>query len=150
MSMAGRRRSARWRRSAGAVRRLLNTANIATRSWTFTRAGKLTIKQAAIEMGVPETWARQLRDSRRQGGADPAPAREDMLELLASEQGKALYAKELVVFVDRVVMPLTGVLSWPVLGLDGIPLESVESHRVYLAALERSPNTRRTLPSVPE
>jgi transposase len=68
---------------------------IAARNQVLDRheAGKLTIKQAAIEMGVSETWARQLRDSRRQGGTDPARARKDMLERLASEQGKALYAK---------------------------------------------------------
>lgn len=40
-----------------------------------------------------ETWARQLRDSRRQGGSDPARVRKDMLNLMTSEQGRALYAK---------------------------------------------------------
>jgi transposase len=56
-------------------------------------AGKLTLKQAATEMGVSETWARQLRGNRRRGGADPARARKDMLERLASDDGKTRYAK---------------------------------------------------------
>jgi transposase len=56
-------------------------------------AGELTLKQAAVEMGVSETWARQLRDGRRRGGADPARVRKDMLDLLASDHGRALYAK---------------------------------------------------------
>jgi integrase len=51
--------------------------------------------------------------------------------------------KELAVFVQRVVMPLTGSLSWTVLDDDGEPLEPVESYLAYLAALERSPNTQR-------
>lgn len=55
--------------------------------------GELTLKAAAIEMGVSETWARQLRDSRRQGGSDPARVRKDMLNLMTSEEGRALYAK---------------------------------------------------------
>jgi transposase len=72
-----------------------NDPRIAARNQVLDRheAGKLTIKQAAIEMGVSETWARHLRDSRRRGGADPARARKEMLERLSSEHGKALYAK---------------------------------------------------------
>lgn len=46
-------------------------------------------------------------------------------------------------FVHRVMMPVTGTVSWTVLGDDGSPLESVESYLTYLAALERSPNTQR-------
>ena len=45
--------------------------------------------------------------------------------------------------VQRVVMPVTGAVSWTVLGGDGAPLEPVESYLAYLAALERSPNTQR-------
>jgi transposase len=56
-------------------------------------AGELTLKQAAAEMGVSETWARQLRDNRRSGAPDPARVRKDMLDRLASEDGKSLYAK---------------------------------------------------------
>jgi hypothetical protein len=56
-------------------------------------AGELTLKQTATDMGVSETWARQLRDNRRRGGADPARARKDMLERLARHDGKARYAK---------------------------------------------------------
>jgi transposase len=56
-------------------------------------AGELTLRQAAAEMGVSETWARHLRKNRRDGAPDPARVRKDMLERLASEDGKALYAK---------------------------------------------------------
>lgn len=45
--------------------------------------------------------------------------------------------------VQRVVMPVTGSVSWTVLGDDGVPVEPVESYLAYLAALERSPNTQR-------
>ena len=56
-------------------------------------AGELTLRQAATEMGVSETWARKLRDDRRAGGADPARLRKAMLERLASDEGRARYAK---------------------------------------------------------
>jgi transposase len=56
-------------------------------------AGELTLKAAAVEMGVSENWARQLRDNRRRGGVDPAIARKNMLDRLASEPGRSLYAK---------------------------------------------------------
>jgi len=56
-------------------------------------AGELTLKQAAAEMGVSETWARQLRDNRRAGAPDPARVRKNMLDRLASDEGKLLYAK---------------------------------------------------------
>ncbi len=45
--------------------------------------------------------------------------------------------------VQRVVMPVSESESWTVLGLDGAPVEPVESFLTYLAALERSPNTQR-------
>jgi hypothetical protein len=57
------------------------------------QAGKITLKQAATEMGVSENWARYLRDTRRAGGLDPAQVRKEMLQRLASEEGKARYAK---------------------------------------------------------
>ena len=47
------------------------------------------------------------------------------------------------VSVQRVVMPVSGAVSWTVIGRDGVPLEPVESYLAYLAALERSPNTQR-------
>ncbi len=56
-------------------------------------AGKISLKQAAVEMGVSETWARNLRDLRRSGGPDPARVRKNMLDRLASDEGKARYAK---------------------------------------------------------
>ena len=40
-------------------------------------------------------------------------------------------------------MPVSGAVSWTVLGEDGAPVESVEFYLSYLAALERSPNTQR-------
>jgi integrase len=47
------------------------------------------------------------------------------------------------VIIQRVVMPVTESESWTVLGVDGAPIEPVESFLTYLAALERSPNTQR-------
>lgn len=46
-------------------------------------------------------------------------------------------------FVQRVVMPFTGAVSWTVIDEGGGPLEPAESYLAYLAALERSPNTQR-------
>jgi transposase len=56
-------------------------------------AGKITLRQAATEMGVSEPWARYLRDLRSSGRPDPARVRKEMLTRLASEEGKARYAK---------------------------------------------------------
>ena len=56
-------------------------------------AGELTVRQAAAEMGVSEVWARKLRDDRRAGGVDPARLRKAMLDRLASDEGRACYAK---------------------------------------------------------
>ncbi len=56
-------------------------------------AGELTLKEAAAEMAVSETWARHLRDERRRGGTDPARLRKQMLDRLASDEGKALNAR---------------------------------------------------------
>ena len=48
-----------------------------------------------------------------------------------------------MVIVQRVVMPVTGAVSWTVLDIDGTPLEPVESYLAYLSSVERSPNTPR-------
>jgi hypothetical protein len=48
-----------------------------------------------------------------------------------------------VVIVQRVVMPVTGAVSWTVLDIDGAPVEPVESYLAYLSSVERSPNTQR-------
>lgn len=56
-------------------------------------AGELTLAEAAAEMGVSTTWARKLREDHRHGGVDPARLRKDMLDRLASDDGKAIYAK---------------------------------------------------------
>ncbi len=45
--------------------------------------------------------------------------------------------------VHRVVMPITGAVSWTVLDGDGTPVAPIESYLAYLAAIERSPNTQR-------
>jgi integrase len=51
------------------------------------------------------------------------------------------------VIVQRVVMPVTGAVSWTVLGGDGRPVAPVEGFLSYLASLERSPNTQRAYAS---
>lgn len=56
-------------------------------------AGKLTITQAAKEMGVSHTWARKLVNDHRRGVPDPAQLRVEMEERLGSEAGAAAYAK---------------------------------------------------------
>jgi hypothetical protein len=56
-------------------------------------AGELTLREAAVEMGVSDTWARALRDDRRRGAPDPAVVRKRMLERLDTDDGKRLYAK---------------------------------------------------------
>jgi transposase len=55
-------------------------------------AGELTLKAAAEQMGVSETWARKLRDDRRNGTPDAARLRKDTLDRLATDAGRALYA----------------------------------------------------------
>jgi transposase len=55
-------------------------------------AGQLTLKAAATKMGVSETWARKLRDDHRSGSPDPATLPKTMLDRLASDEGRALYA----------------------------------------------------------
>ena len=56
-------------------------------------AGKLSITQAAEEMGVSHTWARKLVNDHGRGVADPAQLRIEMQERLASDTGAAAYAK---------------------------------------------------------
>jgi hypothetical protein len=43
--------------------------------------------------------------------------------------------------VQRVVMPVSPVESWTVLGDEGTPVEPVERYLAYLTAIERSANT---------
>jgi hypothetical protein len=53
------------------------------------------------------------------------------------------FGGEQVCVVQRVVMPVTGVESWTVLGDDGAVVAPAERYLAYLSALERSPNTVR-------
>jgi hypothetical protein len=55
--------------------------------------GELTIRQAAEEMGVSQTWARELLRAYRANGPDPAQIRSSMEERLATDTGAAAYAK---------------------------------------------------------
>src|ERR1039457_3886665 len=43
--------------------------------------------------------------------------------------------------VQRVLMPVSSLESWTVLGDDGFPVEPVERYLAYLTDIERSPNT---------
>jgi transposase len=54
--------------------------------------GELSAAEAALEMGVSENWARQLLHDRRRGRGDPALLRKQMLERLASPDGRERYA----------------------------------------------------------
>ena len=63
---------------------------------TRLQAGKISIRQAAEQMGVSETWARELLRSYRSDGPDPAADRSDMEDRLATEAGAARYAKRKV------------------------------------------------------
>jgi transposase len=56
-------------------------------------AGELTVREAALAMGVSETWARVLLRDHRSGRPDPARLRVAMEERLATEAGAAAYAK---------------------------------------------------------
>ncbi len=49
----------------------------------------------------------------------------------------------MALFVQRVVMPVTGTESWTVIGEDGCVVAPVDRYLAYLTALERSPNTVR-------
>jgi hypothetical protein len=54
-----------------------------------------------------------------------------------------MFRGEQVCIVQRVVMPVTGIESWTVLGDDGEVVAPAERYLAYLSALERSPNTVR-------
>ena len=54
-----------------------------------------------------------------------------------------MFRGEQVCIVQRVVMPVTGVESWTVLGDHGEVVAPAERYLAYLSALERSPNTVR-------
>lgn len=56
-------------------------------------AGQRTLAAAAAEMGVSTTWARKLRNDRRQGGVDPARLRKDMLDPSRQRARQAIYAR---------------------------------------------------------
>ena len=47
-------------------------------------------------------------------------------------------------FVQRVVMPGSGAVSWTVLGADDVPIEPIDRFLGYLTGIERSPNTVRS------
>jgi transposase len=55
--------------------------------------GEITVRDAATEMGVSQTWARKLLTDHRRGGDDPAQLRNVMLERLGGGAGAAAYAK---------------------------------------------------------
>ncbi len=59
-------------------------------------AGELSVKQAAVEMGVSSNWARQLLDDHRHGRGDPAVLRKQMLDRLSTVEGRQTYAKRKV------------------------------------------------------
>ena len=59
-------------------------------------AGELSVKQAAVEMGVSYNWARQLLDDYRVGRGDPAVLRKQMLDRLSTAEGRQTYAKRKV------------------------------------------------------
>ena len=72
-----------------------NDPRIAQRQAVIARldTGQLTVRQAAEQMGVSETWARKLLRDHRSGFADPAQLREEMKKRLGTEAGAAAYAK---------------------------------------------------------
>jgi len=57
------------------------------------KAGEITVRKAAEEMGVSATWVRKLLSDHRRGIAEPAQLRIEMEERLASKTGAAAYAK---------------------------------------------------------
>ena len=59
-------------------------------------AGELSVKQAAVEMGVSYNWARQLHDDYQVGRCDPAVLRKQMLNRLSTVEGRQTYAKRKV------------------------------------------------------
>ncbi len=71
-----------------------NDVRIANRDAVLGRveSGELSMKEAAIEIGTSQVWARQLLKDRRGGRADPAVLRKQMLDRLGTPQGRAIYA----------------------------------------------------------
>ncbi|MHB1987952.1 MAG: IS1182 family transposase [Acidimicrobiales bacterium] len=55
-------------------------------------AGELTTKDAAVEMGDSQNWATQLLADHHRGRADPAVLRNQMLDRLATDEGRRAYA----------------------------------------------------------
>ena len=66
-----------------------------------------------------------------------------MVEHQFNCHGGLAFRGEQVCIVQRVVMPVTGIESWTVLGDDGEVVAPAERYLAYLSALERSPNTVR-------
>lgn len=54
------------------------------------------MRAAAKELGISETWARQLLSERGGNSADAGVLRKQMLDRLATDEGRALYAKRKV------------------------------------------------------
>ena len=59
-------------------------------------SGSLSVRAAAKELGISETWARQLLSERGGKRADAGLLRKQMLDRLATDEGRALYAKRKV------------------------------------------------------
>jgi len=55
-------------------------------------AGELNLIEAATEMGVSDSWACQLLRDHRTGRSDPAVLRKQMLDRLATPEGRRTYA----------------------------------------------------------
>jgi hypothetical protein len=68
---------------------------IARRAEVFARveAGSITIVGAAQELGISYSWAHHLLDARRHGRGHPAVLRQEMLDRLETDEGRARYAK---------------------------------------------------------
>ena len=64
---------------------------------------------AASQLGVSETWARELLRAYRSDGPDPSAVRSEMEERLATEAGAASYAKRKIT-----VEPVFGNIKAPV------------------------------------
>ena len=56
-------------------------------------SGSLSVRAAATELGISETWARQLLSERGGPRVDAGVLRKQMLDRLATDEGRAIYAK---------------------------------------------------------
>lgn len=92
-------------------------------------AGALTIRQAAHQMSVSETWARELLRAHRANGADPAIVRTAMEDRLASETGAATYARRKVT-VEPTFGNLKANLRFRRFSRRGLPAVTSEWHLV--------------------